>query len=255
MMVGHHQGQVLPPPGGDQGGPRLVPAADVEVVPVVVQIAEHHRMDAVGLGVGPPGGVVGLDMEQAHPVGGDRVQVGGGAVVLRGVPRQHQHPPAGDGVGAEGLVLEQLEHDGPQGLRGAVELIQEEDAPVQAGALHGLIDLGDDLAHGVLGHGDPPALHGPLGQPGQADDGLPGVVGDGVGQEGQPQLLGRLADDLGLAHPRGAHEADGAGPAAVQDGVSLLVRGEVDLGGLEDGLLGLGDGDRFNNLTFHVEAS
>ena len=214
LQAGQHNGQVLPAPGGHQGGTVLLPLADVEVFLVVVQVGQHHRMDVPSLGIGPPGGVVRDDVDQPHPAGGDRVQGGGRPVVLRGVARQHQHPPVRDGVGTEGLVLQQLEHDGPQRLGGAVELIQEEDALLQAGLLHGAVDLGDDFAHGVLGHGHGAPLHGPLDQPRQADDGLSGVVGDGVGQKGQPLVLSHLADDLRLAHPRRTHQAHGPGPAA-----------------------------------------
>ena len=106
-------------------------------------------------------------------------------------------------MAAEDLVLQELQHGGGQGLADAVDLVQEEDALPLAGGLHGLVDGGDDLAHGVLGDLILLSVKDLLLDEGQAQGALPGVVGHGVGHQAHVQLLGDLLHDAVLPMPGG----------------------------------------------------
>ncbi len=163
-------------------------------------------------GVVLPHGVVLLHVDALDPVQRHHVKVPDGLVVLRRVAGGHDGPTLRQGLVAEGLALEELEHHGRQRLGDAVDLVEEEDALPQSRALHQLIDGGEDLAHGVLCNGVFLAAVGPLFDEGQADGALPGVVGDGVGHQAHPRLGGDLGHDLGLADARRAHEQNGPLP-------------------------------------------
>ena len=173
--------QVLPAPGGGEleAVRRVLDA--VEVVLLDVQVGEDGPVKVLPAGVFLPHAVVLLHVDALHPVQRHHVKVPDGLVVLRRVARRHDEPPLRQGLVAEGLALEELEHHGGQGLADAVDLVQEEDALFQPGPLHQPVDGCQDLAHGVLGDGDLLPAVGALFDEGQADGTLPGVMGDGVG--------------------------------------------------------------------------
>ena len=156
-----------------------------------------------------PNGVVRLQIYPTHPVQGHNVKVPHRTVILRRVTRRHHDPALRQLVTAEGLALQKLQHGRCQRLGDAVDLVQEQDAGFQPGALHGLVDAGDDLAHGVLGQLVLLAIEHAGLDAGQADGALAGVVGHGVGHDADAALLGGLVGDGGLADARRAHEQQG----------------------------------------------
>ena len=250
LIGGEHHRQILPGPGGHQGNSFLL-GEQAEVVPVGVQIGQHRRVAPPGGHIVPPHGVVGPQPQHPQPVGGDRVQRVGCGIVLPRVPRHHQQPPFRQIKGAEPLGLQQLQQNGLESGGGAVELVQKQNALLLPRLLHGLPDGGHNLAHGVLGDGDGFSIHLRLPEEGQAQQGLAGVVGEGVGEQGQIQFPGHLAHHLGLADARRAHEADGPGPPAVHKVPALAVLLKVELRRLAQQVAGLTDGDGLRVFQLH----
>ena len=242
LLIGVQQlAQVLPAPGGGELQPvrRILDA--VEAVLPDVKIREDCPVEAPPPGILFPDAVVLLHIDALHPVQRHHVEVPDGLVVLRRVARRHDEPPLRQLLIAEGLALEELEHHGGQGLGDAVDLVQEEDALLQAGALHQPVDGGEDLAHGVLGDGDLLPAVGPLFDEGQADGALPCVVGDGVGHQPYTGLGGDLLHDLGLAHAGRAHQQHRPLAHRGDQIVPQLVPGQIRLQGIGDLLLCLFD--------------
>ena len=201
--------QILPAPGGGELDALRRGLHPVEVVLPDVQIGHHRPVEALGPGVLLPDGEVLLYVDALHPVQGHHVEIPDGAVVFRRVSGGGDEPALRQALVAEGLALEKLQHHGGQGFRDAVDLVQEEDALLEAGFLHQVIDGGQNFAHGVLGDGVGLPAVGPLFDEGQAHGALAGVVGDGVGHQAHAGLGGHLLHDLGFAHARGAHQQDG----------------------------------------------
>ena len=108
-------------------------------------------MDTGLVGVLLPHGIVRFHVNAFQAVPCDNVELVDGVVVLRRVARRHHDPAVRYAVAAEHLVLQELQHDGGQRLRHAVDLVQKQDALPLAGGLHHVVHGGDDLAHGVLG--------------------------------------------------------------------------------------------------------
>ena len=198
--------QVLPAAGGDELLAREISLHDVEVLLLDVEVGEDRAMDAHLVGVALPGFDIRGDIEALHTVEGHDVEVAHRAVVLRRVAGGDDHESVRDLVGAEGLVLEELEHHRGEGLGHAVDLVEEEDALVDAGALDLLIDRGDDLGHGVLGDGILLAAERALRDEREADGRLACVMRDGVRHEVDAELRRDLLHDGGLADARRAHE-------------------------------------------------
>ena len=107
--------------------------------------------------------------------------------------------------------------------------------------LDGLIDRGDDLAHGVFGHvvGFPAVFL--LGDERQAQRALARMMGHGVGNEAHLKLLGDLLDDGGFADAGRAQQEDGALALRRQGVAAELVFGEIRLHGVLDLLFRLLD--------------
>ena len=195
-------------------------------------------MDAPGLGVLLPHAVIGGDVHTLDPVQSDHVKFPHRFVVLRRVAGGGDDPAVGETLIAEGLALEKLEHHGGQGFRDAVDLIQEEDALLDPGVLHGPVDRGQDLAHGVLGDRAGPAAEGLLPDEGEAQSGLPGVVGDGIAHQADAHFAGDLFHDLGLANARRTHEEKGTLPHRRDAPGPQLIPGQVGPDGILDLLFG-----------------
>ena len=79
---------------------------------------------------------------------------------------------------------------------------------MNAALFHHLIDRGNDLAHGVLRHVVLHPLILSVGDKGKPQGRLPGVVGHGVGDQRDPQLLRHLLHDGGLSDSRRAQQKD-----------------------------------------------
>ena len=207
LLVNRHDAaQVFPAAGGDELLPGEVSLHDIEVLLLDVEVGEDRAVDAHLVGVALPGVDIRGDVEALHTVEGHDVEVAHGAVVLRRVAGGDDHEAVRDLMGAEGLVLQELQHHRGEGLGHAVDLVEEEDAFVDAGALDLLIDCGDDLGHGVLGDGVLLAAEIALRDEREADRGLARVVRDGVRHEVDAQLGRDLLHDGGLADARRAHE-------------------------------------------------
>ena len=137
-----------------------------------------------------------------------------------------------------GMETEEREVYLDEVLADAVDLVDEQDAVFLAGALHGGVNAGDDLAHRVLGHAAGAPAVVPLPDERQADGALAGVVGDSVGHQRNVALLRDLLHDLGLADARRAHQQNGALPHGGDQRAANVVRGKVRLHGALDFLFG-----------------
>ena len=169
-------------------------------------------MHAAAVGIFFPDAVVLLHIDALDAVERDHVELAHGLVVFGRVARRNDHPALGQALVAEGLALQELQHHGRERLRDAVDLIEEQNALLDARALDLAVDRGDDLAHRV--GGDRVFLPAELLvlDVGQAERGLARVVGQRVGHQPDAGLLRDLLHDLGLADARRAHQQDGALP-------------------------------------------
>ena len=202
------------------------------------QVSRHGGVQAVGAGVLLPHAQLRLNVDAPHTVERDQVELAHALVVLGRVARCHNDPPGGHGLIAEGLALQKLQHRGGERFADTVDLVDEQDAVLLAGALHGGVNAGDDLAHRVLGHAA--GLSGVVALPdkGQADGALPRVVGDGVGHQRNAALLGDLLHDLRFADARRAHQQDGALAYRRDQRRTGVIAGQVRPHGLFDFLFG-----------------
>ena len=203
-----------------------------------LQVGRHGGVQPVGAGVVLPDAQLRLNVDAPHAVQRDKVKLPHALVVLRRITRGHNDPAARHSLVAEGLALQKLQHRGGQRLADAVDLVDEQDAVFLAGALHGGVDAGDDLAHRVLGHAAGAPAVVPLPDERQADGALAGVVGDGVGHQRNVALLRDLLHDLGLADARRAHQQNGALPHGGDQRAANVVRGKVRLHGALNFLFG-----------------
>ena len=210
-LIGLHQlGQVLPAARGDELHPVRSRLDAVEVVPPDLEIGQDRAVDAAAVGVFLPDREILLHVDALDAVERDHVELAHGFVVLGRVARRHDHPALGQALVAEGLALQKLQHHGRECLRDAVDLVEEQDALLDARAFHLAVDRGDDLAHGV--GRDRVFLPAELLvlDVGQAERGLARVVGQRIGHQPHMGLVRDLLHDLGLADARRAHEQGGA---------------------------------------------
>ena len=234
LIQPHHVRQIRPAPGGDEplavhGGLHLV-----EVRLFDLQVGHHGGVGGPAVGVFLPGVEVGLHVHPLEPIPGDDVELPDGVVIFRRVARRHHDPALRDLVAAENLVLQKLEHGGGQGLGHAVDLVQEQNALLHPGVLHQVVDGGNDLAHGVLGHVVLLAAVGLADDEGQAQGALAGVVGHGVAHQPHPQLRRDLLHDGGLADARRAHQEHGPLLFNGDDVATELVLGKIRRHGVLD---------------------
>ena len=113
---------------------------------------------------------------------------------------------------SEGFALEKLQHGRSQRLRYTVDLVDEQNAFVQSGGFHFVINRSDNLAHGVFGHGVFLSSEGFFGDKRQTDGTLPGVMCDGVGDETDTAFSGNLLHNLCFTDSGSADEKNGALP-------------------------------------------
>jgi hypothetical protein len=218
-FVGVQQiGKILPAAGGHELGAVHIGVDLVEVLRVQLQIAQNGAVDVGSAGIVLPHGQVRLNVHAAHAVQRNDIKVAHRFIVLRWVACRHDHPARRHGLIAKGLALQKLQHGGGQRFRHTVDLVDEQNALGEAGGLHLGIDAGNDLAHGVFGHGDVLSAVVALADEGQAHGALAGVVGDGVGHQRHAALPGYLLHHLRLANARRPHEQNGTLPDG-RDGV------------------------------------
>ena len=106
-----------------------------------------------------------------------------------------------DAVGAEGLILQKLEHDRKQRFRDAVDLVNKQDAIAAACRAHAVIDGSDDLAHRIFRHLERFALKRFTFQIRQADRALPRMMGHRIGDQPGAALFCNLFHNGGLSDP------------------------------------------------------
>ena len=202
----HGRGQVGPAAGGGEG---LAVQGGFDLVKIAlfdIQIGRDGRMDPGVHGVFLPRVVVRLDIDALQAVPGHNVKLADGVVVFRRVSGGHHDPAVGDLMTPEYLVLQKLEHGGGQRFRDAVDLVQEQNALLQAGVLHHIVDGGDDLAHRVFRYAVLLPAVGLFHDKRQAEGALTGMVAHGVADQADAELLCDLLHDRGLADTRRAHQ-------------------------------------------------
>ena len=205
-----HAREVLPTARRDHARAVDARAHVVEALGLVREVGGDGGVDAVADGVVHPHVEVGLDVDALQAVHHGGVELARGAVVLRRVAGRDDDPARGQAVLAERLVLQELQHGGHEGLRRAVDLVQEEDALRDAALLDRVVRGGDDLAHGVAADLVRASAVLALRDVRQAERALARVVRDGVADEVDAETVRDLADDGRLADARGTHHDDGA---------------------------------------------
>ena len=140
-LVGADQlAEVLPAPGGGKLQALRRGLHPVKMLFFNVQIGHHRPVDALFPGVFLPDGEILLHIDALDPVQRHHIKVPHRFVVFRGIARGHDEPTLRQGLVAEGLALEKLQHHGRQRFRHAVDLIQKEDALLQPGLFHQAVD-------------------------------------------------------------------------------------------------------------------
>ena len=220
-------GEVLPATSRDEGLAVDGGLDEVEVRVLDGQVRRDGRVHLGLVGVFFPGREVGLDVDSLETVPGDDVELPDRVVVLGRVTGRDDDPAVGDLVHAEGLELQELQHGGREGLGDAVDLVEEQDAFLLPCLLHLFIHGGDDLGHGVFGHPDILSAVDLVRDERKAQGTLTGVVGHGVGDEGNVQFGRDLPHDGGLADAGRAHQEDGTLPFDRDDVIADLIAGQV----------------------------
>ena len=205
----HDAREVLPSARGDQHGSRGACAHAVERAGLGLEVGGDGRVDAVSGGVFLPDRHVRLDVDAPHAVEHGRVELARRAVVLGRVARAYDDPSVREPVHAECLELQELQHGGCERLAHAVDLVEEQDALVDAALLACAVHGRDDLGHRVVRHAVLAPIELLLRDEGQAERALARVVRDGIRDEVDVHLAGDLRDDGGLAHARGAEHDEG----------------------------------------------
>ena len=152
--------------------------------------------------------VVGLDIDLLESVECDDVKIPDGVVVFRRVSGACDDPAVRNAVSSEYLVLKELEHQRRQGLRHAVDLVEEEDALLHSGLFHELVYGRDDLAHRVLGDIVLLTVVDLVAYERKSDGALPRVMGHGIRNDADAELCGYLLHYSGLAYPRRSDQKD-----------------------------------------------
>ena len=88
----------------------------------------------------------------SDPVKSNYVKLSHGLIVFRGIACGNYDPAFGDPVISEGLSLKELKHGRRKSLRDTVYLIYKQYSLPDSCLFHIIIDRGDYLRHGILGH-------------------------------------------------------------------------------------------------------
>lgn len=163
-------------------------------------------MRSLPAGVFLPSLVVRLDIDALEPVPGHDVKLAHRAVVFRWVSRRHDDPSARNAVAAEDLVLQELQHGGCQCFGHAVDLVEEQNSLLHAGAFHHVVDRRNDLGHGIFGYAVFLSAVELLFNIGQTERRLAGVVGHGIADQTHTKLRRDLLHNSGLADARRSHQ-------------------------------------------------
>ena len=150
-------------------------------------------------------GKVLLNLDFSQSVHSYNVKIPNRFVVLRRVSCSHQYKALRNLMHTKGLVLKKLQHSGRQSLRHRIDFIQEKNPFGNAGLFDLLIDGGHNLRHGIFGNRN---LSIPIlffGDIGQSNGGLSGVVGNGVGNQIDSQLLCHLLHNSGFSYSGRTH--------------------------------------------------
>ena len=146
--------------------------------------------------------IIRLHLQYLEPVHGNHVKLPHRFVILRRVSRRHNHPPFGHTVTAKYLVLQKLKHGRGKGFRHTVDLIQKQNSLPDTALFHHLVNGSNDLAHGIFGHIIGHALIFPVGNKGKPQGRLSGMMGHGIRNQRNPQLLSHLLHNRRLTDSR-----------------------------------------------------
>ena len=225
-------GQVGPAARADEPLARRRRLDGVEAILLDLEERQDAGMHARAQRICLPGFEVGLDVDLAHAVERDDVEFARRLVVLGRVAGAHDDPVVGHAMAPERLELQELQHRRVQRLGHAVDLVEEQDAALQPGPLHVVVDARDDLAHGVLGGLVGQRAVGAVDDEWQSERRLARVVRHRVRDQADAQLVGNLAHDGRLADARGPYEEQGALRCGLDAVHSHLVDGKVCLDGV-----------------------
>ena len=227
-------GQVFPAPCRYKRQIILRPLHHIEPLPLHGQIGNDRAVELLLPGIIQPDIQICFYVDLPHPIQRHHIELPYRFVILRRISRGHDDPALRDTVRAEGLVLQKLQHGGRQRLRNAVDLVQEQDALLTAGTLHGLVNGSDDLAHGIFrDRHDLPAVGFFLNM-GQADGALAGVVGDGIGHQSHAAAPGDLFHDGRLSDTRRAHQQNGTLVYRRKQIIPGAILAKIRLQGMDD---------------------
>ena len=151
-------------------------------------------------------GKILLNLDFSQSVQGYNVKVPNGFVVLRRVSCSHQHKALRNLMHTEGLILKKLQHGRRQCLRHRIDFIQKEDSFGNAGLFNLFINGGHNLRHGIFRNGNLSVSIHFLGNIRQSDGRLSGMVGNGIGNQIDSQLLCHLLHDSGFSDSRRSHQ-------------------------------------------------
>ena len=157
-------------------------------------------------GVVQPDGKIRLHIDLPHPVQCHHIEFPDGFVVFRRIACRRHHPSLRQSMGAEGLVLQKLQHGGRQCLGDTVDLVQKQDSLPVPRSFHGIVHRGNDLTHGIFRHSHRRTAVGFFHDFRQAHGALPGVVGHSIGHQLHAALGRRLFHNGSLSDTRRAHQ-------------------------------------------------
>ena len=206
LIAAKRLGQILPAACGYKASSAGAALHTVKMLRIQLQIRKNCRVKPLCVRVVAPDGVVFRNFKQPNPVHRDRVEASCRFVVRRRIACRGNDPAFGEPMGSKLLALQQLQHRGHQRFRHAVDFIQKQNAGPDALLFHPLIDVCQNLAHGILGGGIRFSAEDFFADQRQPQRALARVVGHGVGHQIDPQLLRQLIEYRRLADARRSHE-------------------------------------------------
>ena len=204
-------------------------------------------MDTLFVGVFFPHPIVRFHIDPLQPIPGDNIKFTDGVIELRRIACGNHNPALGNPVTTENLVLQKLQHGRRQGFGHAVDLIQKQNAFLQAGFLHHIVNRGNDFRHCVLRHAVFPAAVSLVGNKRQTQCGLTGMMGHGVADQTHSQFTGHLFHNGGLTDTGRAHKENRPLPFNGDSIITVSILGKICLHGIVNLFFGL--------LNIHTSSS
>ncbi len=155
-------------------------------------------------------------------------------VILRRIACRDNDPSGGHVMTAKRFALQKLQHSRRERFRNAVDFINKQNALLQAGFFDFIVHRCDNLAHGVLGDCHFFSAVLALGQIGETDGALAGVMRDGIRNQADAACAGSLLHDSGFADARRAHEQNRALMHGRNQILSVLILCQICLDGSDN---------------------